>query len=70
MGEAPVGWQRWRRHLREQTREQVMVFAQGHDGIFHLAEYSLLVGVRLEDRPPGVGTRQDILTKYGLITQH
>jgi Transposase DDE domain len=62
----PVGWQRWRRQLLEQTREQVIVFAQGYYGIFHLAEYSLLVGVKLKDRPPGIGTHQEILAKYRL----
>ena len=66
-GGEPVGWPRWRRQLLEQTREQVSVFAQGYYGIFHLAEYSLLVGVKLKDRPPEIGTRQDILTTYGLI---
>jgi hypothetical protein len=65
-GGEPVGWQRWRRQLLEQTREQVIVFAQGYYGIFHLAEYSLLVGVKLKDRPPGIGTRQEILAKYRL----
>lgn len=63
----PVGWQRWRRQLLEQTRAQVIVFAQGIYGIFHLAEYSLLVGVKLKDVPPGIGTRQDVLAKYRLI---
>jgi Transposase DDE domain len=66
MGEEPVGWQRWRRQLLEQTRDQVIVFTQGCYGIFHLAEYSLLVGVNIKDRPPGVGTRQQILAKYRL----
>jgi hypothetical protein len=28
--EAPVGWQRWRPQLQEQTRDLVIVFAQ-HD---------------------------------------
>lgn len=70
MGGEPVGWQRWRRQLLEQTREQVMVFAQGSYGILHLAEYSLLVGVKLQDVPPGIGPRQDVLAKYGLVTQH
>jgi Transposase DDE domain len=65
-----VGWQRWRRQLLEQTREKVIVFAQGCYGIFHLAEYSLLVGVKLKDRPPGIGTRQDILVKYRLMSRH
>jgi hypothetical protein len=68
-GGESVGWQRWRRQLLEQTREKVIVFAQGCDGIFHLAEDSLLVGVKLKDRPPGIGTRQDILAKYQLMTR-
>jgi hypothetical protein len=41
-GGEPVGWQRWRRQLVEESRDQVIVFAQGDDGLFHLAEYSLL----------------------------
>jgi Transposase DDE domain len=68
-GGESVGWQRWRRQLLEQTREKVIVFAQGYYGIFHLAEYSLLAGVKLKDCPPGIGTRQDVLTKYGLMTR-
>jgi hypothetical protein len=43
-----------------------MVCAQGDDGIVHLAEYSLLVGVKLKDVPPGLGTRQDVLATYRL----
>jgi len=31
-----------------------------------IAEYSLLLGVRLKDTPPGIGTRQEILAKYRL----
>lgn len=65
-GGEPVGWQRWRRQLLEETRDQVIVFAQGYYGIFHLAEYSLLVGVKLKDVPPGIGTRQDVLANYRL----
>jgi Transposase DDE domain len=62
----PVGWQRWRRQLLEQTRDKVIVFAQGHYGIFHLAEYSLLVGVKLKDVPPEIGSRQQVWAKYRL----
>jgi hypothetical protein len=65
-GGEPVGWQRWRRQLLEQMRDLVIVFAQGYYGIFHIAEYSLLVGVNLKERPPGIGTRQQILAKYRL----
>jgi Transposase DDE domain len=63
-GGEPVGWQRWRRQLQEQTRDLVIVFAQDSYGIFHLAEYSLLLGVNIKDRPPGIGTRPQILAKY------
>jgi hypothetical protein len=65
-GGEPVGWQRWRRRLSEQTRDQVIVFAQGYYGIFHLAEYSLLLGLKLKDVPPEIGSRQQVLAKYRL----
>jgi hypothetical protein len=65
-GSDPVGWQRWRRRLLEQTRDHVIVFAQGYYGIFHIAEYSLLLRVKLKDRPPGIGTCPQVLAKYGL----
>jgi Transposase DDE domain len=66
LGKEPVGWQRWRRQLLEKTRDYVIVFARDCYGIFHMAEYSLLLGVRLKDVPPGIGTHQDILAKYRL----
>lgn len=65
-GEEPVGWQRWRRQLLEQHRDKVIVFAQGYYGIFHVAEYSLLLGARLKDMPPGIGTLPEVLAKYEL----
>ncbi len=65
-GGEPVGWQRWRRQLLEQTRDKVIVFAQGYYGIFHLAEYSLLLGVKLKDVPPEISSRQQVLAKHGL----
>jgi hypothetical protein len=68
-GNEPVGWQRWRRQLLEQTRNKVIIFAQGYYGIFHLAEYSLLMGVKIKDVPSGIGTPQEILAKYGLIPE-
>jgi hypothetical protein len=52
-GGEPVGWQRWRRQLLEQNRGKVIVFAQGYYGIFHVAEYSLLLGAKLQEVPPG-----------------
>jgi hypothetical protein len=68
-GGEPVGWQRWRRQLLGQSRDQVIGFAEGCYGIFHMAEYSLLLGVTIKDRPPGIGTRQQVLAKYWLTTQ-
>jgi hypothetical protein len=68
-GDEPVGWQRWRRQLIQQHRDKVILFAQGWYGIFHVAEYSLLLGVRLTEPPPEVGSRRDVLKKYGLLGQ-
>jgi hypothetical protein len=61
-----VGWQRWRRRLLEQMRDQVIVCAQDDDGICHMAEYSRRLGVNRKDRPPGLGTRQEVLATSGL----
>jgi hypothetical protein len=68
-GGEPVGWPCWRRQLWEETRDQVIVCAHGYYGIFHLAEYSLVVGVKLKDVPLGIGTHQDVLAKYRLTTR-
>ena len=65
-GGEPIGWQRWRRQLLAQNRDKVIVFAHGYYGIFHVAEYSLLLGVKLKDVPPEVGSRQRVLAKYRL----
>lgn len=67
-GKEPVGWQRWRRQLLQQNRDKVIVFAQGYYGIFPMAEFALLLGVKLKDVPPGTGTQQEILAKYGLTS--
>jgi hypothetical protein len=66
LGGEAVGWPRWRRQIREQTRDQVIVCAQGYDGLFHLAEYSLLLGVKLKHVPPEVGSPQQVLAKFKL----
>ena len=62
----PIGWPRWRRRRLEPSRDKVIVFAQGSYGIFPLAEYSLRLGVKRKDVPPGIDTRQEILAKYQL----
>jgi len=67
-GPEPVGWQRWRRQLLQQNRDKLIVFAQGCYGIFHVAEYSILLGGKLKDVPPGIGTRQEVLARYELTS--
>jgi hypothetical protein len=62
-GGDPVGWQRWRHRLLEQTRAKVLVCAHGYYGLFHLAEYSLLLGIKLTDVPPDIGSRQQVMAK-------
>ena len=56
VGAEPVGWQRWRRQRLEPTRDQIIVCAQRWYGIVYLAEVALLVGVKRQDVPPGMGT--------------
>jgi hypothetical protein len=67
VGDEPLGWQRWRRQLIQQNRAKVIIFAQGWSGIFHVAAYSLLLGVRRKEPPLEVGSRRDVLKKYGLM---
>jgi hypothetical protein len=38
-------------------------------GIFPIAAFALLAGVKLRDVPPGIGTLQEMLAKYRL-THH
>jgi hypothetical protein len=66
VGAEPLGWQRWRRQLLEQTRDQVIVCAPRHDGIVHRAEDSMRLGAKRKDGPPGLGTRPAVLGRYGL----
>jgi len=69
LGGESVGWQCWRRPLPEQIRDKVIAFAQGYYGIFHLAEYSLLLGVKLKDGPADIGSLPQSLAQYKLPAQ-
>ncbi len=66
LGKEPVGWQRWRRQLLQQNRDKVIVFAGDCYGIFHLAEYSILLGLNLKELPLGMESREAVLAKFGL----
>jgi hypothetical protein len=65
----PLDRPRWRRQLLEQTRDKIVVCAQRWYGIFHIAEFALLVGVKLKDVPPSIGTLQEVLSQYGLTAE-
>lgn len=60
------GATRWRRRLQEQNRDHVIVFVGAAYGIFHVAAYSVLSGVRLKTLPPELGSRDDIFARYNL----
>jgi hypothetical protein len=60
------GTERWRRRLKEANRDKVIVFVGDHYGIFHLAELSVLTGIRLKTLPAHLGNWQDLLARYGI----
>ena len=60
------GTERWRRQLKEENRNKVIVFVGETYGIFHVAEFSILGGVRIKDIPQELGARQAILARYGM----
>jgi hypothetical protein len=60
------GTERWRRRLKAQNRDKVIVFVGEHYGIFHVAELAVLGGLRLKSLPKELGSPQAILARYGL----
>jgi len=62
------GARAWRRELKAENRNKVIVFVQKSYGIFHVAEFSVLAGLRIRAMgiPPELGSPVDILARYGL----
>jgi hypothetical protein len=60
------GTARWRVRLKQENRDQIIVFVGAAYGIFHLAVFSILIGIRLRELPAHVGTKEAILARYGL----
>jgi len=60
------GTERWRRRLKQENRDKVIVFVGEHYGIFHVAEMATLSGVRIKSIPQKLGSRETILAYYGL----
>jgi hypothetical protein len=60
------GAQRWRRRLKQENRNKLIVFVGEHYGIFHMAEFAVLVGLRIKEIPTELGTPADILARFDL----
>jgi DDE family transposase len=62
------GIERWRRRLRAENRDKVVVFVGERYGIFHVSAFAVLAGLRIkpEGIPPELGSPTDILARYGL----
>ncbi|MCC7106276.1 MAG: hypothetical protein IT307_14135 [Chloroflexi bacterium] len=60
------GAARWRRGLKEEDRDQVIVVVGAWYGIVHLSEFGILSGLRLKTLPPQLGSRHGILARLGL----
>jgi hypothetical protein len=63
-GQGPL---RWRRHLRRENRDKVIVFVGHHYGIFYASEMLVLSGVPVRELPPHLGSRLDTLRRYGCV---
>jgi hypothetical protein len=63
-GQGPL---RWRRRLRRENRDQVIVFVGHQYGVFHASELLVLSGVPVQELPPHLGSRVDILRRYGCL---
>jgi hypothetical protein len=59
------GTLRWRRQLQRENRDKVIVFIGKLYGIFDTHEFLVLSGVPLRELPPHLGSREDVLHRYG-----
>jgi hypothetical protein len=65
-GQGPL---RWQRRLRRENRDKVIVFVGHQYGIFHASELLVLSGVPVRELPPHLGSRDDILHRYGRLPE-
>lgn len=61
------GTARWRRELKQQNRDKVIVFVGHQYGIFNTNELMVLFGVPIRTLPPHLGSPTDILRHYGCL---
>jgi len=65
-GQGPL---RWRRRLRRENRDRVIVFVGHQYGIFYASELLVLSGVPVRELPPHLGSRDDVLRRYGCLPE-
>ena len=63
-GQGPL---RWRRQLQRENRDKVLVFVGHLYGIFYASELLVLSGVPVRELLPHLGSREDILRRYGCL---
>jgi len=63
-GQGPL---RWQRRLRRENRDRVIVFVGHQYGIFYASEMLVLSGVPVRELPPHLGSRDDVLRRYGCL---
>lgn len=63
------GVQRWRRQLQQENRDKLIVFIDDRYAIFDTHEFLVLTAVPLRSIPPHLGSREDILRRYGCLEQ-
>lgn len=62
----PKGVRLWRREQDINYRDYVIVFDGDVYGIFHVAEFSVLSGLRIRELPEELGDRKAIFARYGM----
>jgi hypothetical protein len=60
-GQGPLRWR------RRENRAKVIVFVGHQYGIFHASELLVLSGVPVRELPPHLGSRDDVLRRYGCL---
>jgi hypothetical protein len=63
------GVQRWRQQLQQDNRDKLIVFIDDRYAIFDTHEFLVLTHVPLRSIPPHLGSRDDILRRYGCLAQ-
>jgi hypothetical protein len=63
------GIARWRRELRRQNRDKLIVFVGEQYGIFDIYEFLILTGVPLRQLPPHIASPTDVLRRFGCLPE-